>query len=200
MIKIKTKEKILYCVLELAAENGLGNVSLSMIAEKVGIRKATLFSHYKGKDDIIQSLYQYLREKALSNRNAAIDLDNLIQGKSAEQVLTAVVVNYQKMNEQKDISAFYKFIYSERVINSSAATVMLIETETMLHQTKNLLAAMKRYGLLSFRGKDMDLASTIFCLTIHELMEIDQDRKLNSIDDNGNQIKEFIAGFCRLYA
>ena len=197
---MKTREKILYCLLELAAEKGLGNVSLSMIAEKVGIRKATLFSHFKSKDDIIQSLYEYLREQAQKKRTVSFDYDMFLQGKNAEQVLMEVVNNYMNMNTQKDFSDFYKFIYSEMAINPSAAMIMLTETETMLQQTKNLFEAMKKNGILSFEGKDVDLASTLFCLTIHELMDIEMYRKLNDLDDSGEEIHKFLVGFCNLYA
>lgn len=197
---MKTREKILCCTLALASENGLGNVSLSMIAEKVGVRKATLFSHFESKDDIIQSLYEYLRDKAKNKQTAFVDYDLLMQGKNAEQVLMIVVANYKNMNDQKDMSDFYKFIYSERAINAAAAMIMLTETETMLQQTKNLLLAMKKNGLLNFGGKDIDIASTMFCLTIHELMDIEYDRRLNDMDDGGEEIHKFIVGFCELYA
>jgi len=200
MLIIKTRERILHCLLELAAEKGLGNVSLSMVAEKVGIRKATLFSHFESKDDMIQSLYVYLREQAQKNRDASIDYDKLVQGKTAEQVLTEVVTNYKNMNAQKDIANFYKLIYSEMAINPSAAMIMLIETESMLQQTKNLFAAMKKNGLLNFEGKDIDLASTLFCLTIHELMNIGMYRELNDMKDNEEEIQKFIVSFCGLYA
>jgi len=200
VIKIKTKDKILYCTLELASEHGLGNVSLSMIAEKVGIRKATIFSHYKSKGDIIQSLYERLRERAQNKSMASMDYDKFLNGKNAEQALMAVVDNYIKMNAQKDISEFYKFIYSEMAINPSAAMIMLIETETMLRQTRALFAAMQRNGLLSFEERDLDLASMLFCLTVHELMDIAMYRKLNDADDDGDEIKKFIVGFCALFS
>jgi len=78
---MKTKERILKCTLELAAENGLGNVSLSKIAEKVGIRKATLFSHFKSKDEIIRSLYDYLREQAQKSEWILWTMTNLLRTK-----------------------------------------------------------------------------------------------------------------------
>jgi len=114
-------------------------------------------------------------------------------------VLTDVVNNYRDMNAQSDIANFYKFIYAERVLNPSAAMIMLTETETMLHQTKSLFTAMKRNGLLNFRVKDIDLATTMFCLTIHELLDIESDRNLNNMDCNTEEIYNFIVGFCNLY-
>jgi len=40
----------------------------------------------------------------------------------------------------------------------------------------------------------------MFCLTIHELMEIELDKRLNNIEDGGKDIQKFITGFCELYA
>lgn len=197
---MKTKEKIMLSVLELASENGLGNVSLSMIADKVGIRKASLFSHFKSKDDIIGSLYEYLRERARNRGIAPIDYDELLSGKSAQQVLTTVTNNYIDINTKGEMLSFYKFIYSERAINPMAAKIMLTETETMMKQTRSLLSIMEKYGLLNFSGKDINLANTMFCLTFHEMMEIQLDRKLCGIEDDGREIHEFIEGFCKLYA
>ena len=80
-VRIKTREKILCAMLELAVQNGLGAVSLSMIAEKVGIRKATLYSHFQSKDEMIQSLYAYLREKVEKKPPVALNYDARLQGK-----------------------------------------------------------------------------------------------------------------------
>ena len=41
------KEEILLVTLELAAENGLSNVSMAQIAEKIGIKKPSLYNVFK---------------------------------------------------------------------------------------------------------------------------------------------------------
>ena len=41
------KEEIIEAALGLAAERGLGNVSMAMIAERVGIRKPSLYNHQR---------------------------------------------------------------------------------------------------------------------------------------------------------
>lgn len=196
---MKTKEKILTCTLELAAEKGLGNVSLAMIAEKVGVRKATLFSHFKSKNDIIESLYEYLRVQSQKNSQTPFDYDTFFCGKTARQALTEVANNYIDMNNQKDFSNFYKFIYSQMAINPAAAMIMLKETETMLSYTKKLFTAMESKGLLVLGEKDIEFAGTLFCLTFHELMNIALYKRLNGIDDGDAEIRKFIIDFCDMY-
>ena len=58
------KEEILLATLELASEKGLGSVSLNMIADKVGIRKPSLYNHFSSKEELVEALYQFLREQA----------------------------------------------------------------------------------------------------------------------------------------
>ena len=57
-------EEIVLAALDLAAQKGLGNVSMSQIAEKAGIRKASLYNHFSSKEELIGEMYLYLREKA----------------------------------------------------------------------------------------------------------------------------------------
>ena len=63
------KEEIIAATLELAAENGLGTISMQQIADKVGITKASLYNHFASRDEIVDAMYAWLRnasrEKAL---------------------------------------------------------------------------------------------------------------------------------------
>lgn len=196
---MKTKQRILICTLELASEVGLGNVSLQKIADRVGVRKATLFSHYKTKDEIIEALYKYLREQAVQKRETPIiDYAAFLEGKTAAQVLEIIVSGYKKMNADKDMSAFYRFIYAERIFNPIAAKIMIDETETMLNRTKKLFSAIQKCGMLYF--PQMGTAATSFCLTIHELLDLEQDYIANDKPDTGGRmIKDYIEGFCEEY-
>ena len=47
------KEKIIMAALELACENGLRSVSMSHIAEKAGMKKSSLYSHFTSMEEII---------------------------------------------------------------------------------------------------------------------------------------------------
>lgn len=53
-----TKQKILDAALDLFSTQGFEATSVSQIAEEVGIRKASLYSHYASKQEILESLMQ----------------------------------------------------------------------------------------------------------------------------------------------
>ena len=52
------KEEIIYATLELASECGMKGVSMSQIAEKVGIKAPSIYNHFKSKDDIYYAVIE----------------------------------------------------------------------------------------------------------------------------------------------
>lgn len=197
---VNTKEKILRSTLEVASEVGMGNVSLQKIADRVGVRKATLFSHYRSKDEIFTALYTYLRENiSQKHQTESFDYLEFIQGKTATEILTEVVFGYKRMNETDDLAIFYKFISSERVLNPMAAKIMVTETETMLAKTRALLVVMRDNELLSFPV--FEAAVTSFCMTIHGLLDLTYDyRSIGEKDKGEKMLAEYIEYFCQEYA
>lgn len=51
-----TKERILEEALTLFSENGYNGTGVDLIAERVGIKGPSLYKHFKGKEDILNSL------------------------------------------------------------------------------------------------------------------------------------------------
>ncbi len=63
MEKGNTKQEILNAALDLFSTQGYEATSVSQIAEAVGIRKASLYSHFAGKQEILDALIQDGLEK-----------------------------------------------------------------------------------------------------------------------------------------
>ena len=102
---------------ELAAQKGLASVSMSMIADKIGIKKPSLYKHFKSKDEIVEAMYQFLRQQAKEKTNITpMDYNTFFEGKTALAILQSVVHSYIQMNQQEQMMNFYKVIYSERPI------------------------------------------------------------------------------------
>ena len=57
-----TKEKILLASLELFSKDGYEAVSVSMIADALGITKGALYKHYRNKRDIFDSMLKRMLE------------------------------------------------------------------------------------------------------------------------------------------
>ena len=80
-----TKQEILNAALDLFSVRGYEGTSLSMIAEAVGIRKASLYSHFENKQAILDALV----EQVLSQYNrrslfARTDWDDSAQSEGQE--------------------------------------------------------------------------------------------------------------------
>lgn len=54
--QVPTKEKILDAALILFSEKGYDGVGIDLIAETVGLKGPSLYRHYKGKEDILNTL------------------------------------------------------------------------------------------------------------------------------------------------
>lgn len=56
MNDMPTKERILYAALNLFAEKSYDGVGVDLIAENAGLKGPSLYRHYKGKEDIFNSM------------------------------------------------------------------------------------------------------------------------------------------------
>ena len=190
------KEEIVLATIKLAAEYGLFNVSMSMIAEKVGIKKPSLYKHFASKEEIVEAVYEQIRNLAKEKSSTvAIDYSVLFQGKDALEILQKMVDGYIHMNRQEQMYDFYKVIYAERSIQPVAARIMAEETERMILATKQLFYAMEVHKKLHFRNADMSAVS--FAMTIHGVMEYALDRRaLNDEAENKRLINDYLQWFC----
>ena len=190
------KEEIVLTTLELAAQKGLASVSMSMIADKIGIKKPSLYKHFQSKDEIVEAMYQFLRQQAKEKANIKpMDYNTFFEGKTALEILQSVVRGYIQMNQQEQMMNFYKVIYSERPINPMAAKIVAEETETMILATKQLFYAMEVHDVLHFNNADMSAVS--FAMTIHGLMDYELDQRYGECEDEKISLLEnYLKWFC----
>lgn len=192
------KEEIILTTLELAAEIGLSNVSMAQIAEKMGIRKPSLYNHFSSKEENISAMYQYLRDKSKERLVLAdIDYGELIKGKSMEEALSQSVANYSNISTEGKMFAFYKVIYSERAVNPTAAKIMTEETRRMILATKNLFYALQVHKKIC--TPDLDMAATSFAMTIHAMMDYQLDCSCSGEAVPKEIIQNYITWFCKQY-
>lgn len=60
---MNTKEKIFNASLDLFSQKGYDSVSLREIAEAVGIRKSSIYSHYPSKESILMDIFDYFTKQ-----------------------------------------------------------------------------------------------------------------------------------------
>lgn len=170
---------------------------MSMIADKIGIKKPSLYKHFASKEEIVEAMYEYLRRQAKEKANIEpIDYSTFFEGKPVYEILQSVVQGYIQMNHQEKMLNFYKVIYSERSLNPIAAKIVAEETDKMIIATKQLFYAMEVHKLLHFTNPDMSAVS--FAMTIHGLMdyELDQSNGKCTYETDKNLLDDYLKWFC----
>lgn len=194
------KEEIIYAALELASEYGLKSVSLSQIAEKVGIRKPSLYNHFKSKEELVNSMYTFLRKKAQMNVGITSGPDTFPEDKSLGEILTGSISVYFSFLSDVNMMKFLKVLYSERSISSVAAQIMLDETDRMISVTKNFFYALVVHGKM--KNENVDIAALSYAMTVHSLVDRQMDMITAGLSDAiakselPKEIREYIHWFC----
>ena len=196
------KEEIIYATLELAAENGMKGVSMSQIADKVGIKAPSLYNHFRSKDEIIKEMYRSLREQALTGNGGGEPDYSKLQDKSTEEILLGSVEAYMGIVSNKDMLRFFKVLYSERSTDSIAASIIVEETERMIRASKNMFYALVVHGRI--KNENVDMAAMTFSLTIHSLIDYRMDMLTAGIVDEfgeeGSPVPKIILDYVRWFS
>lgn len=193
------KEKIIMATLELACKNGLRSVSMSQIAEKAGIKKSTLYSHFSSKEEIISNMYTFLRKQANHNREIGqFDYGSYVEGKNLKEILMGTVLDYDRMNQNPQMEMFYKVIISEKTLNPIAAEIMVAETNTMIWATKQLFYAIMAKKIAYF--ENIDSAAISFAMGVHAILDFRRDDCMADSNESNGMLEQYIDEFCRVYS
>ena len=199
------KSEIIKATLELASEYGLAAVSMNQIAEKLGISKPALYKHFESREEIIKTMYAFLREQAKQSiAGGEMNWDMLSDKIPLEKILTQMVDTYRNLCTNPVMFQFYKIIMSQRTIDIAATEIMVMETKAMIDATKKLFYALQVKHIAEF--SDADAAAVSFAMSVHSIidLECDLNQLKNANSDVGkgidkNMMKNFINEFCRVY-
>ena len=192
-------QDILIKTLELASSRGLRSLSLSDIAKECGISKSTLYSHFESKEDLIERLYLFLREKA-KERNIIppVDYNALFRNKTLKEILRTVTSSYSSMVQDKDLNAFYRVVLSEKSFSPIAASIYTEETNTMLLTTRNLFYALSSKGLAHF--SDVDNEAMVFAFTFHSILVLEEDDRTAGTAVSEGLMDSFLEYFSSIHS
>lgn len=192
-------QDILIKTLELASSRGLRSLSLSDIAKECGISKSTLYSHFESKEDLIERLYLFLREKAKERNNIPpVDYNALFKDRTLKEILRNVTSSYSSMVQDKDLNAFYRVVLSEKSFSPIAASIYTEETNTMLLATRNLFYALSSKGLAHFT--DIDNEAMVFAFTFHSILVLEEDDRTAGTAVSEGLLDSFLEYFSSIHS
>ena len=100
-----TRQDILDTLLTLGEEKGLANVSLSDVADEVGIRKASLYSHFESQSQMTEQAISYASD-ILRGSNFNVDF----KAKDARTLLVSLFDSIIRTFAEKPVSSYFSIV------------------------------------------------------------------------------------------
>lgn len=121
MEEVTTKQKIINESLKLFAEKGYDGVSMREIAAAVGIKGASIYNHFKGKEDVFMAIFEKMT-KLYDGAALSLDLaerpENLASGMfasiSEKQLQDMAVYLFSLFARNEFMVMFRKLLVSEQ--------------------------------------------------------------------------------------
>ncbi|MCR5760800.1 MAG: TetR/AcrR family transcriptional regulator [Sphaerochaetaceae bacterium] len=158
-----TKQKILDAYLNLGQSTGFMNISLSQIAESVGIRKASLFSHFKDKKEIETTAIESCR-KALGEAQLNIDF----KAKDRESLFVNLINSFIDVFSEFPVSALLSYAEQMRSTDSAALSISK-DIDKII--TSRLLVALDYCVQRSWTQTDnTDALAQILCPAVRDMI------------------------------
>lgn len=171
MEKNNTKQAILDTALELFSVQGFEAASVSQIADAVGIRKASVYSHFGSKQELLEALQEQVLEEYQKHSvfaKAAWDDPAYTRDKQAitpDAVIQMLQNHVHYILHDPQICRARKMLTIEQFRNPQLAALQTKQNYTdVMHYCTGLIRFLMEQGRL-MRG-DAEIMAVQFCLPI----------------------------------
>lgn len=203
MEKGNTKQEILEKALELFSVRGYEATSISQIAEAVGIRKASLYSHFGSKQDILDALIrETLEQYEKHSIFARADFDDpnytkKISGLTPDGAVKMILAHVVFILHDPQISRSRKMLTIEQFRNKTLSELQTKHNYTdVMHFFTELVRFLIDSGELM--DNDPETVAAQLCLPISVWINL-CDREPEREEEIMSLIERHIREFFRLY-
>ena len=200
MQKGSTRQQIMDAALELFSVQGFEATSVSQIADAVGIRKASLYSHFESKQAILEALVkdvleEYDRRSIFARVNWEEDAGCL--PRTADDAVRMIQGQMDYILHDRVISRARRMLVIEQFRNTELARLQTRQNYTdVLQYGTGLVRQLIRRGVLA--GDDADIMAAQLCLPISvwiNLCDREPEREAEVMELAQRHIRQFF----RLY-
>ena len=200
MEKGNTKQEILEAALDLFSVQGFEATSISQIADAVGIRKASLYSHFENKQAILDALVQevlkqYGEHSLFTREDWEKDTGDLPQ--TADDAVKMIQGQIRYILHDRSISRARKMLVIEQFRNSEIAKLQTKQNYTdVMHYFTGFVKYLIQNGVLIEDNPEIMAAQ--LCLPISIWINL-CDREPNRESEVMDLVEKHIRQFFRLY-
>ena len=192
---MSTKEKILETALTLFAENGYNGTSVEQIAQNVGIKAPSLYKHFKGKEDILNTLIDIAEARYEENFGSDKNIGKIPD--SIDEFIHETVEKISFTMCDPMIRKMRIFLVQEQFRNERLAEITTrhqMDGIQKMYQT--IIEGMMQKGILA-KGDSALLALEITAPVVILLSKV--DRQPNSKKDSLKIIRTHLQHFFKTY-
>lgn len=119
-----TKELIFDSFVQMTSELGYENVSMRAIADRVGIKVASIYNHFETKAKILEYAYDYYAKRQYDNRKSVDEMKKLIETASAEEIVSAFFYTFETDDRKRYVrmvlitKIIYMRLFQDPIANS----------------------------------------------------------------------------------
>lgn len=175
---MNTKEKIFEAALDLFSKKGYDSVSLREIAEEVGIKKSSIYSHYPSKEAILMDIFEYLTnlfeyDELLNSRDFLLSEDNEILIENPEQFYHQGSEAIKEMLSTDRNLKIWKLIFIQMHYNETIR--LFFQNEILVKPLifwNGFFTILKQKGIIRQDTNPKLLAKEYYSFPIYLLLEI----------------------------
>ena len=196
---MNTKEKIFDVSLDLFSKKGYDSVSLREIAEEVGIKKSSIYSHYSSKEAILMDIFNYLTnlleyDELLNSKDLDLSANNEMLLENPEMFYHMGSQAIKEMFSQEKNLKIWKLIFIQ--MNHNDAIREFFQNEILLKPLKfweGFFTILKENQIIHPESNPKLLAKEYYSFPIYLILEICveyDDIPQSSLDDFFKQAEE----------
>ena len=192
---MSTKEKILDEALTLFAKNGYDGTSMEQIAQMVGIKAPSLYKHFKGKQEILDTLIDMAERRYKDNFGSADNI-NVIPD-SCEEFIESALKSTGFTISDPMIRKIRTFLVKEQFRNDRLAQITTFhQIDGLQKMYARIMAGMMEKGLLK-KGDPELMALELIAPVV--LYVSKSDRQPESQKQAMEIIEKHIRHICEIY-
>ena len=203
MEKSSTREQILEAALDLFAVNGYEAASISQLADAVGIRKASLYSHFANKKDILDNVVETVL-KGYADHSIFVranwddpEFTKDKTGMTAEDVAKLIQGQMRYILHDPHISKGRKLLMIEQFRNEELAELQTKQNyEDVLNYFMGMMRFLIREGTL--KDADTEIMAAQFSSPITVWINL-CDRKPKREDEVMELVRKHVMQFFEIY-
>lgn len=191
-----TRQKILDAALDLFSTQGFEATSVSQIADRVGIRKASMYSHFASKQEILESLMQETM-KHYERHTIFFDSSIADQDLNVKSITEIIVGQIRYIIHEPQIVKGRKMLTVEQFRNPILAELQTKQNYTnVMNFFAGLVKKLIEQGKLA--NNDPEIMAAQLCLPISVWINL-CDREPEREDEVTELIRRHITQFFEIY-